>query len=271
MSASVMQLIFGRGRATSHDAQIRHTMDPPSKQDGRGALHRRSHDLDCRDHDRHHGWRAPRNEEYRTCQNTRRFPTAHLDPAAPEAGHAILCRVRVGTRRCWTCASGPRCVSWVLQRWKKHEHYNESLAPQAPRLAARAAREHLNGTLFDESEMEKEEPPKETDLIFHDDDDDDAEDPESRGTPVAEAVVPIVFTPMQDRRCACTVPLMRCCARVRPLSSRHDLGGSSNSQMRALKTEVEFPSIRRLSHSTISACSRRVCVCVIFSSVLFHI
>ena len=79
------------GRATWHDTQIRHTMDPPSKQDGRGALLR--HDLDGRDHDRHHHcWRAPCNEVYK---KSRIFPTAHLDPAAPEAGHAILCRVRV--------------------------------------------------------------------------------------------------------------------------------------------------------------------------------
>ena len=96
-AAVLMQPTLDRGRATWHDAQIRHTMDPPSKQDGRGALHR--HDLDGRDHDRHHhGWRAPRNEWHRTCQNTRRFPTAHLDPAAPEAGHAILCRARVPGR-----------------------------------------------------------------------------------------------------------------------------------------------------------------------------
>ena len=65
-----------RGQATWHDAQIRHTMDPPSNQDGR----------------------VPRNEWYRTRQNTRRCPTAHLDPAAPEASHAILCRVRVSGR-----------------------------------------------------------------------------------------------------------------------------------------------------------------------------
>ena len=45
-AAVLMQPTFDRGRATWHDAQIRHTMDPPSKQDGRGALHR--HDLDGR-------------------------------------------------------------------------------------------------------------------------------------------------------------------------------------------------------------------------------
>ena len=69
-AAVLMQPTFDRGRATWHDAQIRHTMDPPSKQDGLGALHR--HDIDGRDHDRHHhGWREPCNEEYRTCQNTK--------------------------------------------------------------------------------------------------------------------------------------------------------------------------------------------------------
>ena len=72
-------------------------------------------------------------------------------------------------------------------------------------LPARAAHEHLNGTIFDETEMEQEEPPEEwskkkkkppedANLILHeddhDDDDDDAEDPESKGTGVAEAVVP---------------------------------------------------------------------------------
>ena len=119
---------------------------------------------------------------YRTCQNRRRFPTAHLDPAAPEAGHAILCRVRVSGRG----GAGPH--------------------------------KHLNVTLFDGTEMEQEEPPEETDLILHDDDDDDAEEPESTGTAVAEAVVPIVFTPMRDRMCARIVPWLRTCQ-----ASRHPL------------------------------------------------
>ena len=58
----------------------------------------------------------------------------------------------------------------------------------APRLAARATREHLDGTLFDETEVEQEEPPEEEDLILHDDnDDDDAEDPESTETALTEA------------------------------------------------------------------------------------
>ena len=69
-------------------------------------------------------------------------------------------------------------------------------------LAERAAREHLNGTLFDdETELAGDEPDEESDLILHDDDDDaededeevhDEEDvvPESTGTAVAEAVVP---------------------------------------------------------------------------------
>ena len=51
-----------------------------------------------------------------------------------------------------------------------------------------ATREHLDGTLFDETEAEQEEPPEEEDLILlHDNDDDDAVDPESTGTAVAEA------------------------------------------------------------------------------------
>ena len=40
--------------------------------------------------------------------------------------------------------------------------------------------------------------------------------------------------------------------RIRPLSSRHDIGGSGNSRMRALKTEVEIPSILRLPHVRVS-------------------
>ena len=69
-------------------------------------------------------------------------------------------------------------------------------------LAERAAREHLNCTLFEEeTELAEDEPAEETDLILHDDDD-DAEDEahadhdvkdvvsESTGTAVAEAVVP---------------------------------------------------------------------------------
>ena len=58
---------------------------------------------------------------------------------------------------------------------------------EAPRLAARAAHEHLNGTLFDETEAEQKEPPEEADLILHDDDDDDAEDLGSTGEAVVEA------------------------------------------------------------------------------------
>ena len=54
----------------------------------------------------------------------------------------------------------------------------------APMLAVRCTREHLNGTLFDETEMEQGEPPEETDLIFPDDGD-DAEDPEPFPTVVA--------------------------------------------------------------------------------------
>ena len=59
---------------------------------------------------------------------------------------------------------------------------------EAPRLAARATREHLDGTLFDETEVEQEEPPEEEDLILHDDDDDD--DAKEASTAVAEASEP---------------------------------------------------------------------------------
>ena len=56
-------------------------------------------------------------------------------------------------------------------------------------LAERAAREHLNGTLFDETEMEQEEPLKETDLILHDDDDDDDDDRAQAQLPTVAAQV----------------------------------------------------------------------------------
>ena len=145
-AAVLMQPTFDRGRATWHDAQIRHTMDPPFEARWTG------HDLDGCDHDRHHhGWRAPCNEGYRTCQNTRRFLAAHLDPAAPEAGRAILCRVRVQGRG----GAGPApqhheashgfCMP--AQRWT-----NTSITTKVWR------HEHLNVTLFDETEMEHEGP-----------------------------------------------------------------------------------------------------------------
>ena len=132
----------------------------------------------------------PRNEWYRTCQNTRSLPAAHLDPAAPEEGHAILCRVRVSGRG----GAGPApehheashgaLASARLQRGGKKNTSITTKAwrhlpwtfEEAPRLGARAAREHLNGG--------KEEPPEETDVILHDDDDDDAEDPENTGNAV---------------------------------------------------------------------------------------
>ena len=100
----------------------------------------------------------------------------------------------VETRQCWTCASAPSSVSWrtgfcMPAQWedtsittKAWGHFSWTFE-EAPRRAASAAREHLNGTLFDETEVEEEGPPEEADLIFHDDDDDDdAEDPESTDT-----------------------------------------------------------------------------------------
>ena len=70
--------------------------------------------------------------------------------------------------------------------------------------------EHLNDTLFDETEMEQEESPEETDLFLHDeDDDDDAEDPEITGTVVAEAVVPCSTVTSQVEHAECFVYL-RC-------------------------------------------------------------
>ena len=68
---------------------------------------------------------------------------------------------------------------------------------EAPRLATRAAREHLNGTLFDETEMEQEEPPEGNGSHSPCD---DAEDPESTGTAVAEAVVPFSTVASQVER-----------------------------------------------------------------------
>ena len=81
------------------------------------------------------------------------------------------------------CAEVQKNTSITTKAWR---HLSWTFE-EAPRLAARATREHLNGTLFDETEVEQEEPPEEADLILHDDDDDDAEDPESTGTAVAEA------------------------------------------------------------------------------------
>ena len=180
-------------------------MDPPSNQDGR----------------------VPRNEWYRTRQNTRRFPTAHLDPAAPEAGHAILCRVRVSGRGGAGLAPQQHEASYgfctLAQRSKKHKHHNESLAPplldirEVTKACGESAREHLNGTLFDVTDMEKEELPEETDLIRHDDDNDDAEDPDSTGT--ARQSCQQFFSPMRGRMCARIVPMLRTCQ-----ASRHPSG-----------------------------------------------
>ena len=81
------------------------------------------------------------------------------------------------------CAEVEKNTSITTKAWR---HLSWTFE-EAPRLAARATREHLDGTLFDETEVEQEEPPEEEDLILHDDDDDDAEDPESTGTALAEA------------------------------------------------------------------------------------
>ena len=89
--------------------------------------------------------------------------------------------LRVGTMKRLMAHWAWRHLSWTFE--------------EAPRLAARATRVLLKGTLFEgeptfhETEMKKAEPPEETELILQDDDD-DAEDPESTGTAVAEAVVP---------------------------------------------------------------------------------
>ena len=82
------------------------------------------------------------------------------------------------------CAEVEKNTSITTKAWR---HLSWTFE-EAPRLAARATREHLDGTLFDETEVEHEEPTEEEDLILHDDDDDDgADDPESTGTAVAEA------------------------------------------------------------------------------------
>ena len=78
------------------------------------------------------------------------------------------------------CAEVEKNTSITTKAWR---HFSWTFE-EAPRLEARATREHLNGTLFDETEVEQEEPPEEEDLILHDD---NAEDPESTGTALAEA------------------------------------------------------------------------------------
>ena len=76
--------------------------------------------------------------------------------------------IRRGTMACGASSHG---FCMPAQRWK-----STSITTKAWR------HEHLNVTLFDETEMVQEEPPEEEDLILHDDDDDDgAEDPESTG------------------------------------------------------------------------------------------
>ena len=172
-----MQPTFDRGRATWHDAQMRHTMDPPSKQDGRGALHR--HDLDGRDHDRHHhGWRAPCNEWYRTSPEHEKISQQHISIQQPlkqamQFFAASVCRDEVvldlrlsTTKRLMNSA--------CLHRGGKARASQRKLGATSTSMA------HS----FDETEVEQEEPPEEADLILHDDDDDDddAEDPESTET-----------------------------------------------------------------------------------------
>ena len=97
-------------------------------QDGRGALHR--HDLDGRDHDRHHPGPAHRGRHHET-SGTGPYSTSRSS-SRPCNSLPSPC---AGTMRCLTCASLPRSVSWVLHACaevEKHEHHNESLAPRAP-------------------------------------------------------------------------------------------------------------------------------------------
>ena len=119
------------------------------------------------------------------------------------AGHAILCRVRVPGRG----GAGP------APRHREASHGAVGSARLAPPLVdirggtSACGELHLNGTdepTFDETELDKEEPPEETALIPHDDDDDDdAEDPVSTGTAVAEAVVPFSTVAAQVERAEC--------------------------------------------------------------------
>ena len=74
------------------------------------------------------------------------------------------------------CAEVQKNTSITAKAW----HHLSWTFEEAPRLTARATHEHLNGTLFDETKVEQEEPPEEEDLILH-------EDPESTGTALAQA------------------------------------------------------------------------------------
>ena len=61
------------------------------------------------------------------------------------------------------CAEVQKSTSITTKAWR---HLSWTLE-EAPGLAARATREHHNGTLFDETEVEQEEPPEEeADLIL---------------------------------------------------------------------------------------------------------
>ena len=129
------------------------------------------------------------------------------------AGHAILCRLRLMycvteynvhpscimnmdediRRGAMACGASSHGFCMPAQRWK-----STSITTKAWR------HEHLNVTLFDETEMVQEEPPEE-----------EAEDPESTGTAVAEAntqnasCICAARTASTHRRCACIVPMMR--------------------------------------------------------------
>ena len=225
-AAVLMQPTFDRGRTTWHDAQIRHTMDPPSKQNGRGALHR--NDLDGRDHDRHHhGWRALCNEGYRTCQNTRRFPTAHLDPSSPRSRPCdffaeSVCRdttvldLRVSTTK---RLMGSACLRTG----------GKTRASQRKRGATRTSISH--------SSMGHEEPAARTASIHQ-----------------SHEMFFQARCRTEGEPASC-----RCCDDA-PGSGRSPattiLAAVANFQTRALKTEVEFPS---MSHACLRSLARALC------------
>ena len=181
----------------------------------------------------------------------------HLNPGASEAqrqtaGHAILCRVRLPEERCgaWPApeqyeSHGPllghskrhwglrrfalestlTAHSLMRRRWNKRSHRRKRTSSsmmttttmtmlRIPRARGQLLQKHLSRFrqwLPKSHCAYGKHPPK-----------------------------PWIFFRHHAWR---IVPMMRWCARVRPLSSHHDLGGSSNFQTRALKTEVELPSM----------------------------